>query len=117
MAEQMIADLSENVARLQRKVDQLNERVIQAEEAREVSVHRIRVWTLARVTGLMFLMIGVLYEAAILAVSLLVPEAEFGFSPLVPLVTGLFGLFIGFLSGWMYNVIAVYLGGLEIEIS
>ncbi|MDW7731179.1 MAG: hypothetical protein SCH66_01980 [Methanolobus sp.] len=93
-------------------------------------VKRIDVFSLGKVVGLIYAIFGVIIGAIITIFSLLgaVAMQGLGFSGamslffgigsviVIPIFYGIMGFIVGALAAWFYNIIAGWVGGIEIEV-
>jgi hypothetical protein len=91
-------------------------------------VKRVRPLSLGKMFGAIYGVMGLIAGGAItifsiLGKSLSTTEGDFGGSMfgvgaiiLVPLIYGVMGFVLGVISGWLYNIAAKLVGGVEVEI-
>jgi hypothetical protein len=76
--------------------------------------------SVAKVQAILMAFIGLIEGAIFAALGSLMPaEAGFGFGALsiviFPVLFAVFGFLFGALSAWLYNVVAGWVGGIEVE--
>ncbi len=80
---------------------------------------RISVLPAAKVTAVLYLILGVFVAAIALAAGLFIPSQAQWFSFVLaicaPFVCGVFGFVYGALGSALYNAVAGWLGGIEFE--
>lgn len=88
-------------------------------------VTRVGVGQMAKVLGVLYLLLGVVFAALFALFGSMIPAGEmgegaamFGTGMLIalPLLYGLAGLVFGALIGWLYNLVAGWTGGFELEL-
>lgn len=91
-----------------------------------MQIKRIGGRSLAKVFGFMYLILGFALGLFVFVISLIEPAAEthtafesFAFGIGAPIVLAVFygvlGYVMGFVTAWIYNLVAQKVGGLEIE--
>jgi|SRR3989344_5094561 len=96
-----------------------------------VVVKRIGVWSVAKLEAVLMAIMGLIFGVIYFVMSLIIgalglgngDAASFGLLAglgvlgiiFLPIFYGLLGLVMGALSAWLYNVIAGWIGGIEIE--
>lgn len=92
-------------------------------------VHRVRrvgVEQMAKMLGALYLLLGIVFAAIFAVIGAMVPMAGAGedatmFGPgfliAMPFLYGLLGLVFGALVAWLYNIVAGWTGGIELELS
>jgi hypothetical protein len=86
-------------------------------------VTRVGVGQMAKVLGVLYFLLGILMSAIFAVVGSMIPATEmegaamFGTGMLIalPLLYGVAGLVFGALIGWLYNLVAGWTGGFELE--
>lgn len=94
-------------------------------------VKRLGVFSVAKVSGILYAVMGLIFGVIMSMVSLVIgsafqglenaPSAAFGvlFGAgaviLLPIFYGLMGFVGGALMSWLYNIVAQYAGGIEVE--
>lgn len=84
-------------------------------------VRRIGVTRMATVLGALYLLLGVVFAAIFAVIGAMVPtpgDSMFrgGFLIAMPLLYGVLGFVFGAVTAWLYNVIAGWTGGLELDL-
>lgn len=87
-------------------------------------IRRLGIGQMAKVMGALYFLIGILIAAIIGLFGSMLPSAReegaalFGGAFLVamPIIYGLFGVVAGALVAWLYNVVAGFTGGIEMEL-
>ena len=87
-------------------------------------IRRLGVGQMAKVMGALYFLIGILFAAIMGLFGSMIPTAGeesaalFGgmFLIALPLIYGFFGVVAGALIAWLYNVVAGFTGGLEMEL-
>ncbi len=91
-----------------------------------MQIKRVGGKSLAKVFGFMYLILGFVFGLFVFVVSLVEPASEtytafesFAFGIGAPVVLAVFygvlGYVMGFVTAWVYNVVAQKVGGIEIE--
>jgi hypothetical protein len=83
-------------------------------------VVRVEPLPAVRIIGAMYFFLGVLFMAFFLFVALIQRTWDWstiGFALAAPLIYGLMGVLVGGVGSWVYNILARWLGGLEIAVS
>lgn len=87
-----------------------------------MQIKRIKPLSLAKISGAINGIFGFLFGIFFLLVTLFVPDSETGgfvfgmFAPVfLTLMYGVLGFVMGLFAGWIYNVVAKRIGGIEIE--
>ena len=90
-----------------------------------MTIHRVGVRSLANIVASIYVVIGVIVGVLFTLASLAVDEGGGGaagllFSPLaifvLPILYGVMGYLGGLLGGWVFNMAAAGLGGLELRV-
>lgn len=80
---------------------------------------------MAKVLGLLYLLMGVVFAVVFLLFGSLMPEGEMadagwmfgtGMVLVLPLLYGVLGFVFGALTAWFYNLVASWTGGLEMDL-
>ncbi len=87
-------------------------------------IRRLGVGQMAKVMGALYFLIGILFAAIMGLFGSMMPNAGEGSTALfggmaliaLPILYGLFGVVAGALMAWLYNVVAGFTGGLELEL-
>lgn len=87
-------------------------------------IRRLGVGQMAKVMGALYFLIGILFAAIMGLFGSMIPTAGedsaslFGgmFLIALPLIYGFFGVVSGALIAWLYNIVAGFTGGLEMEL-
>ncbi len=87
-------------------------------------IRRLGIAQMAKVMGALYFLIGILIAALMALFGSMMPNAGeegtalFGGAFLVamPVLYGLFGLLAGALIAWLYNIVAGFTGGVEMEL-
>jgi hypothetical protein len=91
-------------------------------------IHRVRhigVAQLAKTMGVLDLLIGLVFAVCFYIIGSMTPGGEMakafpmggiGVVILIPLLYGFFGFLVGALIAWLYNVVAGWVGGVEIDL-
>jgi|SRR5690606_32006224 len=91
-------------------------------------MHRIRrlgVGQMAKVLGSLYLLLGIIFAAIFGIFGSMMPTREMGndaamfggaFLIFMPILYGVIGLIFGALIAWLYNLVAGWTGGIEIEL-
>jgi hypothetical protein len=87
-------------------------------------IRRLGVGQMAKVMGALYFLIGIVIAALVGLFGSMFPDAGdssvalFGgmFLLAMPIVYGVFGVVSGALIAWLYNVVAGFTGGLEMEL-
>ncbi len=89
-----------------------------------MKITKVNVASLAKVLGALYLGLGVIIAVifgAMIIIGALVSGRwmtvlfGIGLIIVVPIVYGMMGLIAGYIIGWLYNAIAKWVGGIEIE--
>ncbi|HEU4828426.1 MAG TPA: hypothetical protein VFT04_04450 [Gemmatimonadales bacterium] len=86
-------------------------------------IRRLGIGQMAKVMGVLYFMIGILFAAIMGLFGSMFPStgeenvAIFGGVMLIalPIIYGVFGFLAGALMAWLYNIVAGFTGGLELE--
>jgi len=91
-------------------------------------MHRIRrlgVGQMAKVLGSLYLLLGIIFAALFAFIGSMIPSREMGndafmfggaFLVFMPVLYGVIGFIFGALIAWLYNLVAGWTGGIEIEL-
>ena len=87
-------------------------------------IRRLGVGQMAKVMGALYFLIGILFAAIMGLFGSMIPTGgedsamRFGgmFLIALPLIYGFFGVVSGALIAWLYNVVAGFTGGVELEL-
>jgi hypothetical protein len=88
-------------------------------------IKRFGVLQMAKVLGLLYLLMGVVFAAIFMLFGSLLPRGEMGEAGwmfgsgmvvAVPLVYGALGFVFGALAAWLYNLVASWTGGVELDL-
>ena len=78
---------------------------------------------MAKVMGVLYLVLGVIFAVIFGLVTSMAPAGEMagtgfgvGFLVVMPLLYGAFGFVFGALIAWLYNLVAGWTGGLELDL-
>ena len=87
-------------------------------------IRRLGIGQMAKVMGALYFLIGILIAAIMGLFGSMIPTAGEGSTALfggafliaMPVLYGLFGLVSGALIAWLYNVVAGFTGGIEMDL-
>ena len=87
-------------------------------------IRRLGIGQMAKVMGVLYFLIGIIFAAIMGLFGSMMPSAGedsvaiFGGVMLIalPILYGFFGFLAGALIAWLYNIVAGFTGGLELEL-
>ena len=84
-------------------------------------IQKFGVGQTAKVLGVMYAIMGVLFIPFVLLAYMYDPEGfgfgfGFGFALLFPVLYGIFGFIFTAIGCWFYNIVAGWVGGIEVEL-
>lgn len=83
------------------------------------SIRRFSIGQAAKFMGVMYLLFGLIFAPFFLLVGMFAPEGSGGFGTIfalaIPIIYGLMGVVAGALGAAIYNLVAGWVGGIEVE--
>lgn len=82
-------------------------------------IERFGVIQTAKVVGILYGLLGLVFVPIFLLIAVMAPEGEafgLGFAIALPVLYGLAGFIFTVLGCWLYNLVAGWVGGIEVEL-
>ena len=84
-------------------------------------ITRFSIGQSAKFLGVLYLLFGLIFVPIFLLIEMLAPEGTAGFGTvfaiMMPIMYGCFGVIGGAIGAALYNLVAGWVGGIEVEIS